>query len=779
MGKYKDKHNFDADAAALIIHAKASSLHHRAPEIYPEAFLYSLFAVLPNAVSEIILDGDLDLIKSAKKFATKALLKRFLGEEFDGDIMDLDRSSDVEIMFDKAKDFSDQYSNNGIINVFHIFFALLEMVSGFQEFVESHNIDLSLGFDMMGVTSKSKGMPSANAVKNASKNKNKSQKKVKVLEKFCKNFNQMAKSGKIEEVVARDEEINYAITVLCRKNKSNPVLLGEPGVGKTAIVEGIASRIVNGDVPDKIKDCQIYCLSLSTLVAGTKYRGEFEERMQDIISEIEANPSYIIFIDELHNLIGAGSSTSGSMDAANILKPALARDLRCIGATTHDEYKKYIESDGALGRRFEKIIIKEPDDEQVELILNKVKISLEKFHGCKIPKETILSCISYLNKYVVSERFPDKAIDCLDTACALHAWSKAKTPQITSLDIAKVVSNKCGVPVKTIMGTDIDRLEKIDKELKETVFGQDQAIQSVLNIIKRSASGIGDKSRPVGSLVFGGPSGVGKTYLAKRLSISAFEDRNALVRIDMSEYADSSSVSKIIGSPPGYVGHNHSETVADLIRRMPYGVLLLDEVEKAHPQVMRLFLQAMSEGFFTDSLGNKVSCRHMIIIMTGNFNMGSKVEDKKLSGFGGFEDKVVAIDCEKTKEEIIQYCKDEYGEEFVNRIDAFVYFSDLNEETMRKIVESKLDEISERVIHSGIKIKFASSLIDYILKISNSSFGKNAMMVGRVISMEVEPILAGKLLEVNSDGPCTIYMKYNKDKIECNHRCYGKSKNKS
>ncbi len=568
------------------------------------------------------------------------------------------------------------------------------------------------------------------------------------LANFCIDVTQQAKKNELDPIIAREKEIEMAITILCRRQKNNPILLGDPGVGKTAIVEGLSQRIVSGTVPKQLIGHKVYSLSLSSLVAGTKYRGEFEERIQALIREIQEATDCILFIDEIHTLIGAGSAAGGALDASNILKPFLARsDLRCIGATTLDDYKKYFQKDGALARRFQQIIVEEPDKDQMKQILSGIKPRLEEYHKCIISDDSIDAVILLSDRYLKDRNFPDKAIDCLDMACAKkHAWgAETSKPTVTAQDIAKVVSDQCGVPLNVILWDDYERIKKIEEILSSRVIGQKNSIDILCRVLKNVYSGIRNPDKPIGSFVFGGQSGTGKTYMAKELAKAVFGKDSSFIKLDMTEFSEQHSVSKLIGSPPGYVGFQETDRLMDKIKRKPYCIVLLDELEKAHPDVLKLFLQVMADGIMTDASGNKADFKNAILIMTGNFGMDN-ISKSSL----GFAEKAEKDPFFETQDRLTSYCKEKYGAEFINRVDEFIPFMPLNDEDLKKIIKMRLEEIEIRLVNRNCKLNFNDKVYDLLIKMSKDEHGGNATILNRLISKKIESCISDALILIGS-----------------------------
>ena len=670
----------------------------------------------------------------------------------------------------------------------------------------------------------------------------------KLIKKFTVNLTQAARLNQLDPVVGRDEEVRRAIQILARRTKNNPVLIGEPGVGKTAIVEGLAKRIANGEVPQTLKNKEILSLDLSSLVAGTKYRGDFEERLKNLLKEIEAeNGNVILFIDELHTLVGAGAA-EGSMDAGNMLKPALARGLlRCIGATTLDEYRKKIESDAALERRFQKVLVLEPTINNTITILRGIKEKYELHHGVNISDEAIIAAARLSSRYITDRFLPDKAIDLIDEACSklkmaldsvpepidnierkliqlkieksslqkesnpeinlqkesiekeilkledeknklLTVWEKEKSlaqsnqlikaeiesikekiNQLTkqgvwdevsrlqyqvlpdlqsklnkdvydyqlfktivdSEEIAKIIAKATGIPVEKLVSQEKNKLLEIEKTIHKTIVGQNEAVKIVANTIKRSRTGLNDASRPIGSFLFLGPTGVGKTELAKALSDVLFNSRDNIIRIDMSEYMERHAISRLIGAPPGYIGHEEGGTLTEAIRRRPYSIVLLDEVEKAHPDVFNLLLQVLDEGHLTDSLGKKVDFKNTIIILTSN--LGSKLINHNHT-------------YHENKQLVMQEVKKYFKPELINRLDEIVIFDALKQNEIEKIVNINLDKLKAKLSEQDYLVDFDFSAIKELSKIGfDPEYG--ARPIKRAIQEHIENMLADAILE--------------------------------
>lgn len=525
-----------------------------------------------------------------------------------------------------------------------------------------------------------------------------------VIDDFGFDLTKAAAEGKLDPVVGRDTEIARVIEILGRRKKNNPMLIGEPGVGKSAVVEGIALRIASGNISPALAGKRLVSLDIASVVAGTKYRGDFEKRLKAIIKEVGANPDIILFIDEFHTIVGAGGA-QGSLDAANILKPALARgEIQCIGATTMDEFAKIVEKDGALDRRFQKIVVEPADVRQSITILENLKPNYEAFHKVAYTDDAIEACVRLTDRYVTDRFLPDKAIDALDEAGSMvrqHlAGSKSSVNVVGADDIATVVSKMTGIPVNKVAESEGSRILKMRDRLRNRIIGQDDAIETVVRAIQRNRAGLKDPARPIGTFLFFGPTGVGKTRLAKCLAEYLFDSQDNMVRIDMSEYMEKFTVSRLVGAPPGYVGYEEGGQLSERVRRKPYCVVLLDEIEKAHPDIFNILLQVLDEGRLTDSNGRVVSFRNTIVIMTSN--VGSRELEEYGSGVGfATSGKSVARNRQSVLEKAIRRS---FPPEFINRVDEKVYFNSLEKEDMEKIIDIELRDLKSRAEEVGYKL---------------------------------------------------------------------------
>ena len=626
-----------------------------------------------------------------------------------------------------------------------------------------------------------------------------------VLDNFSRDLNKLAEAGKLDPVVGRDREILRIAQILSRRKKNNPIILGEPGCGKTALVEGLAIKIVNGECPRNLIDKRIVNLDLTSVVAGTKYRGQFEERMKVILEELQANPNIIVFIDEIHTLVGSGNS-SGSMDGSNIFKPALARgEVQCIGATTLDEFRKNIEKDGALERRFQKVVVEPSSIDETIQILKNVRDKYETFHKVNYSDEVIETCVKLADRYITDREFPDKAFDILDEVGA-RMQTDLKTPEIIEelkkkaaeikqqkIDVVKkqnyeqaaelrdkekkllltldkeklkfeeqmvkekqiillehvydVVSNMTKIPVNKMSVDDTKALLDLDKNLIGKVIGQDNAVVKIAKSIKRNRLGIKDPNRPIGSFIFLGSTGVGKTYLAKQMAKEMFGSEDSLIRVDMSEYQEKHTVSKLVGAPPGYVGYEEGGMLTEKVKNKPYSVILFDEVEKAHKDVFTILLQILDDGHVTDSLGRKINFKNTLIILTSNLGV------KKLQDFGtgiGFSTNSYSNE-EIKKQMLMKEMKNFFSPEFLNRIDDTIVFNTLNQEDIKKITDIELKKLMSRLTDMKYSISYDETLVDYLAKIGfDELYGARPLkraIQDKVEDLLSEEVLTGKLIE--------------------------------
>ena len=642
----------------------------------------------------------------------------------------------------------------------------------------------------------------------------------KTLDKYGRDLTKSASKGEIDPVIGREEEIARIIQILSRRTKNNPCLIGEPGVGKTAVAEGLALKISAGEVPEHLKDKRVVSLDLTGMIAGTKYRGDFEDRIKNAIDEVKQAGNIILFIDELHTIIGAGSA-EGSADAANILKPSLARgDFQVIGATTLEEYRKYIEKDAALERRFQPVTVGEPSEDEAVEILKGLRDRYEAHHKVKISDEAIKEAVTLSSRYIADRYLPDKAIDLIDEASSKvrlkglespnrvkeleekseqlekekasavneqdferaaklrdeqksvkeeleeerKKWqekAKSQSSEVTSEDIAEIVSSWTKIPVAELTKEESERLLNMENVLHERVVGQHEAVTAVAKAIRRGRAGIKDPNRPIGSFIFLGPTGVGKTELCKALASAMFGDENAMLRLDMSEYMEKHTVSRLVGSPPGYVGYEEGGQLTEKVRRKPYSVVLFDEIEKAHPDVFNMLLQILEDGRLTDSQGRTVDFKNTVIIMTSN--VGARLISEKSTTLGFSSEKETA-DFEGVKGKVLAQLKDVFRPEFLNRVDDIIVFNKLSKDEIKEIAKLMLDNLSKRLDSMGVKVEFSDKAVEKIADVGfDETYG--ARPLRRAITSNIEDALSERMLESDFDKEKTVLCDYDGEKF--------------
>jgi ATP-dependent Clp protease ATP-binding subunit ClpC len=645
-----------------------------------------------------------------------------------------------------------------------------------------------------GAPQQAPGAPAAAPQKGEKKSK------TPALDHFCRDLTQLAGEGQLDPTIGRAKEIERVMEVLTRRKKNNPVLIGEPGVGKTAIVEGLAQLIANGECPESLRDHRVLSLDMAAVIAGTKYRGQFEERLKAVMNEIAQNKNIILFIDELHTLVGAGAA-EGAIDASNMLKPALARgELQCVGASTLNEYRKYIEKDGALERRFQTVIVDPPSIDETVEILKGLRKKYEDHHKVSIPDETLTSAAKLSERYITDRFLPDKAIDVIDEAGARarlaaqapppevaelkgaldkvnnekeaavrdqnferaaslrdkerelqgdirkkqEEWEKRRQshrPELGEEEIAFIVSRWTGIPVTRLQEAETSRLLRMEEEIHGTVIGQEEAIRAIARSIRRSRAGLKDPRRPIGSFIFSGPTGVGKTELARALAKFLFADESALIRVDMSEYMEKFSVSRLIGAPPGYVGYEDSGTLTKAVRRKPYSVILLDEIEKAHPDVFNILLQVLDEGHLTDNYGRVIDFKNTVVIMTSNVGARDITKNKQL----GFNSGDTRMTFERMSEKVKEELKNVFNPEFLNRVDDTIVFHPLDREHIAQIVQILLKDVRKRLAEEELTLTLTDAGVDFLVKHGyDEAYG--ARPLRRAIQRWIEDPLSEKIL---------------------------------
>ncbi|MDP4089287.1 MAG: ATP-dependent Clp protease ATP-binding subunit ClpA [Bacillota bacterium] len=571
--------------------------------------------------------------------------------------------------------------------------------------------------------------------------------KESIVEKYTSNLTKLVQTANRDPLIGREDIIDRTIQILCRRSKNNPIHVGEPGVGKTAVTMGLAKLIFEGKVPDKLKNAEIFSLDLGSMLAGTKYRGDFEERIKKVLDEIKNHENPIVYIDEIHNIVGAGALSAGSLDASNLLKPYLMEGkIKFVGATTYDEYKKYFSKDKALSRRFQTIEVKETSVEETIKILEGLKENYEKFHNVRYTKEAIVNAVTLSDKYMNDRHLPDKAIDVIDEAGSYMVMKNKNSNEAAVIDeaaIEEVISKVCGIPKKTVEVNEINSLKNLEAELKKSIFGQDKAIEEVVRCIKMSRAGLNDDNKPVASMLFVGPTGVGKTEIARTLAKNMAIE---LVRFDMSEYMEKHAASKLIGAPPGYVGYEEGGLLTDTIRKKPHCVLLLDEIEKAHSDILSVLLQVMDYATLTDNQGRKADFRNVVIIMTSN--AGARNIGKNLVGFG---------EREVQGEAIMEEVKKVFTPEFRNRLDRVVVFNHINHAMAINIARKELNNFKEKLYARKVVMGFTEACIEYIAdKGTSKEFGAREIL--RIINAELKPLLIDEILfgRLSDGGSCTM-----------------------
>ena len=782
-------------------------------EIDQEHFLYSLMTIEDSLIANLIEKMDINKDTFIKNIETLLSQKT----KVSGNV-NLYVSNDLNKVLvnaeDEAKRMGDAY-----VSVEHLMLAM----------IAAPNKAIKQLFKTYGITRDKFLSVLATVRGNQSVNSDNPEATYDTLNKYGQDLVEKAKEGKLDPVIGREEEINRVIQILSRRTKNNPCLIGEPGVGKTAIAEGLAAKIIEGNVPETIKDKRLLTLDLSGMVAGSKYRGEFEERIKKVISEVKAAGNILLFLDELHTIIGAGGA-EGAIDASNILKPSLARgEIQLIGATTLEEYRKYIEKDSALERRFSPVTVNEPSEKDTVLILKGIRDKYEAHHNVKITDEAIEAAVKLSVRYVTDRFLPDKAIDLIDEASSKarlktytepdslkelqeeiektknekeeavlnqkfekaaelrdaekalrekfekeqSKWKNKNTKSIVTIteeNIAEVIANWTGIPAKKITEDENEKLKNLEKELHKRVIGQNEAVEAVSKAIRRSRVGLKDPKRPIGSFLFLGPTGVGKTELSKALAEVLFGDENAMIRLDMSEFMEPHSVSKLIGAPPGYVGFDDGGQLTEKIRRKPYSVILFDEIEKAHPDVMNMLLQILEDGRLTDSQGRTVNFKNTVIIMTSN--LGARlITDRKQLGFANqvatnktnenseseaknskelkeniSQDKNAKKEYEEIKKEVMAELKKELRPEFINRIDEIIVFHKLNDNDINQIIDIMLKGVVNRLKEQKYEIEFEPDVKEMIAKEGiDKNFG--ARPLRRTIQNLIEDKLAEEILD--------------------------------
>lgn len=605
----------------------------------------------------------------------------------------------------------------------HLFLAICRSENGTSAYLKKFGIDLRTILSAVSESGYLDSVPKASAAQENGEQEVPKDETIEgaapqpnpfQIEEYGVDLTKAAADGQLDPVVGREDEIGRVIEILGRRRKNNPMLIGEAGVGKSAIVEGIAMKIATGDIPPSLSQKRIISLDIASIVAGTRYRGDFEKRIKDLITYLKENQDTLLFIDEFHTLVGAGGA-QGALDAAGLLKPALARgEIQCIGATTLDEFRKIVEKDGALDRRFHRVIVEANDVEQSIAILKKLQTRYEDYHQVAYTDEAVEACAKLTDRYISDKALPDKAIDAMDEAGSMVRLRKAsgarKGSVVSAEDIAFVISRMTGIPVNKVAENEGSKLLKMGEKLKERIVGQDEAIETIARAIRRNRAGLKDPNRPIGTFLFFGPTGVGKTLLAKRIAEYLFDSEENIIRVDMSEYTEKISSSRLIGAPPGYVGHDEGGQLSEKVRQKPYSVVLLDEIEKAHPDIFNLLLQVLDEGRLTDSQGHTVNFKNTIVIMTSN--VGSRELDEYGNGMGFTRAKK---DVEADRKSVLEKAiKKAFAPEFINRVDEKVYFSPLTKDAIEKIIDIEIKSLVKRAAEAGYQLRITPGVKKFV-----------------------------------------------------------------
>ncbi len=794
-GDFFNINNFTPRAKRVLYLAQQEAKRLNHDYIGPEHILLGLLAINEGVAIEVMKSMNLNLTN------LRIEVEKAVGSngqtQTQGNLPINEKVS--QLLSDAVKEA--QAMNYNFVGTEHILLALLRLQDSVaSRILKNMKIDTNLLKKKIISMLDSDFLPEDEATSDDSSAVNSSA-DLNALNSFGRNLTDLAAEGKLDPVIGRKEEIERVIQILCRRTKNNPVLIGEAGVGKTAIIEGLAQKIADNDVPELLADKMVYALDLPLMIAGTKYRGQFEERIKAVIDEIKNSGKVILFIDELHTIVGAGSA-EGTMDAANIIKPALSRgELQCVGATTLDEYRKGIEKDAALERRFQSVMVNPPNIEDSIKILNGLKKPYEKHHHVKYSPESLEVAVRLSDRYISGRHLPDKAIDIMDEAGAkariAHsqdkldlsielskledikhrkqeavaaqnfekaaamrdeernieniieekqaAFKKAgakKIPLIKVSDIASVVSKLTGIPLNDLEAGETKKLLNMENELKKYLIGQDEAVSAISKALRRSRANLKNPARPIGSFIFLGPTGVGKTMLAKLLAEFMFGNQDSLIQIDMSEYMEKFNVSRLVGSPPGYIGHGDGGELTERVRRHPYSVVLFDEIEKAHPDVMHLLLQILEEGHLTDSLGRKVDFRNTIIIMTSN--VGAEMLSKGVKPLGFGNDPI--LDNAKNKDRLMEIAKKSFKIEFLNRVDDIIIFRSLSRENLLSIIDLELDKIKIRLAAQKLQLNISDEVKSFLIdKGTQLEFG--ARPLRRAVERYIEDELAEEILK--------------------------------
>ncbi len=732
---------FTQEAIQVIMYAQEKAKKLQIPFINNELIFYGILKVENSVVIKSLnnLSIDINIVRSIIQKNIQDYKSNYKNDT-------IPFSPQVKSLLSQAWDEARQLGHNNVA-IEHLFLAIIKDSSpGITTILAEANIDSNKIKDEI------LSLLSENYSEEVSLAEKTQKNLTPTLDIYGLDLTKLARENKLDPVIGRTNEIKRIMQILSRRTKNNPVLTGEAGVGKTAIVEGLAQLIVNNMVPPNLLNKRVITLDLGLLVAGTRFRGEFEERIKKIIEEIKNDNTTILFIDEIHTIIGTGNS-EGSLDAANLMKPSLARgEIQCIGATTINEYRKSIENDAALERRFQSIFIDPPSEEDTLNILKGIRAKYEEFHKVKITDEALESAVHYSIRYITNRQLPDKAVDLIDEAASTEMLEASKTANtdgkervisVTTQSIINVVSTWTGIPLRELSTSEAERLKKMADELAQRVVGQAEAIKSLAKAIKRSKAGLKDPRRPTGSFLFLGPSGVGKTELAKQLAVYLFGKEDAIIRIDMSEYTEKHTTSRLIGSPPGYVGYNEGGLLTEPVRQKPFSIVLFDEIEKAHPEVLNLLLQVMEDGRLTDSTGKLVDFKNTIILMTSN--VGAKTIENNTS-FGFQTNTSDKADYERMKEKIMADIKETFRPEFMNRVDDVIVFTALTKDNLEEIAQLFIDDINKRIKSKEITIKVSPKARGWIIDKSFEA-NKGARPIRKAVQEYIEDPISDLLID--------------------------------
>jgi len=732
MGEIEER--CDREALRIAAMAQRMCAEEGCSRLCPEVFALAIVAKGPNTATKHIeaTGGNLSGLASYCRHAMQERMKVFVMRP--GAYYQISLDESCRVMRRHAEEYAVLYGASHV-GVLHLLMGALRTNTGMLSAFASAGVPLSALEAMARGCSRSPQSQQHREVREhgdrVPAGGRQTQSKVdNVLTEFCTDLTALAVTGRLDPVVGRDREINRMITTLCRKKKNNPLLVGEQGTGKTAVVEGLAQRLASGNVPPLVAGRRILALNMTAMVAGTQYRGQFEERMENLLLSLRRHPDTILFIDEAHILVGAGGAI-GAMDAGNILKPALARgDLTCIAATTENEYKKFFQKDKALDRRFQRVPVDEPTIVQTLEILRGLRTAYETHHHCQLSDEALAAAVELSGRHISDRFFPDKAIDAMDEACARFSGQGLLKRE----HIAKAIADQIGAPLTTVLSTDTQREHLVRESLTRQVFGQDPAIESVCRAVRRAFSPLRDPLRPLSSLVFGGPSSVGKSFVAQILREQLYES-SPLIRLNMAEYTEKHNVSRLIGAPPGYIGHGDRNQLTDRVRRHPHAVVLFDNIDKAHRDVMQLVMEMLDTGCMTDGEGNEVSFRSTFIILTTT--AGSAESAKSSLGFAATAS---ASERELAVRKLTDACRTLFGDEFVNRVDEFLPFNALDKTALVRVATSAVDEVRKRLASSGIILRCDETVLQKL-----AANAANARAARAAVKNEIEPLLCDAL----------------------------------